>query len=65
MLIVPPQALAVPACCHTAAILAAPTILSDVGFNPFHRHQRSPADLVMLAAAVAVVLGLLVWALLG
>jgi hypothetical protein len=36
-----------------------------VGFNPFHRHRRSPADLVMLAAALAVVVALLAWALLG
>jgi hypothetical protein len=36
-----------------------------VGFNPFHRHRRSPADLVMLVAAFAVVVALLAWALLG
>lgn len=36
-----------------------------MGFNPHHRHRRSTADYVMVAAALVVCVGLLVWAFLG
>jgi hypothetical protein len=36
-----------------------------MGFNPFARHHRSPADYVMVAAALVVVVLLLAWAFLG
>ena len=36
-----------------------------MGLNPFRPQRRSPADYVMVAAAVVVVVALVVWALLG
>lgn len=36
-----------------------------VGLNPFRQQKRSYADYVMVAAALAVCLALVVWALLG
>jgi len=33
-----------------------------VGFNPFRQHRRSPVDYVLVAAALAAVLVLLLWA---
>lgn len=33
-----------------------------MGFNPFRPRRRSPADLVLLAAAVVVTVALLLWA---
>jgi hypothetical protein len=36
-----------------------------MGFNPFGRSRRSPADYAMVAAALIVCAGLLLWALLG
>ena len=36
-----------------------------MGFNPYRKFVAKPADYLMVAAAVAAVLGLLLWALLG
>jgi hypothetical protein len=36
-----------------------------VGLNPFRQQRRSPADYVLVAAAVIVTLLLVLWALLG
>jgi len=36
-----------------------------MGFNPYRKFVAKPADYVMIAAAVAVMIGLLAWALLG
>jgi hypothetical protein len=36
-----------------------------VGFNPYRKFVAKPADYLMVAAAVVVVVGLLLWALLG
>jgi hypothetical protein len=36
-----------------------------VGLNPFRQHRRSPADIVLVAAAVVVCVALVLWALLG
>jgi hypothetical protein len=36
-----------------------------VGFNPFRQHRRSPADYLMVAAALVVCAALVVWAFLG
>jgi hypothetical protein len=36
-----------------------------VGFNPHHPTRRSAADYVMVAAALAIALGLLAWAFFG
>lgn len=36
-----------------------------VGLNPFRQQHRSPADVVMVVAALAVVIGLVAWAVLG
>ena len=36
-----------------------------MGFNPFRQQRRSPVDYVMVAAAFAVVIALVAWALLG
>jgi hypothetical protein len=36
-----------------------------VGFNPFQQRRRSPADYVMVAAAVAICAALVIWAALG
>jgi hypothetical protein len=33
-----------------------------VGFNPFRQHRRSPLDYVVLAAALAAVVVVLLWA---
>jgi hypothetical protein len=40
-------------------------ILGAVGFNPQRQHRRSPFDYVMVGAALAVCLGLVVWAVVG
>jgi len=34
-----------------------------VGLNPFRQQRRSPADIVMLVAALAVCVALVAWAL--
>jgi hypothetical protein len=34
-----------------------------VGFNPFRQHRRSPVDYVLVAAALAAVVVLLLWAM--
>jgi len=36
-----------------------------MGFNPHRQHQRSPADYVMVAAAVLACVALVAWAFLG
>ncbi len=36
-----------------------------MGFNPYRKFVAKPADYVFVVAAVAAVVGLLVWALLG
>jgi hypothetical protein len=36
-----------------------------VGFNPFQQRRRSPADYVMVAAAVLICAALVVWAAMG
>lgn len=36
-----------------------------MGMNPFRPHRRSPADYVMVAAALAVVAALVFWAFHG
>jgi hypothetical protein len=36
-----------------------------VGLNPFRQHRRSPADILLVAAALVVCLALVLWALLG
>jgi hypothetical protein len=36
-----------------------------VGFNPFRQHRRSPADYVMVAAAVVICAALVIWAAVG
>ncbi len=36
-----------------------------VGFNPHRKQRRSPADVVFVVAALAVAVGLLIWAVLG
>jgi hypothetical protein len=33
-----------------------------MGFNPFRQHRRSPVDYVVLAAALAAVAMVLLWA---
>lgn len=44
---------------------AARAILARVGMNPFRPHRRSPADIVMVVAAIAVCVALVIWALFG
>jgi hypothetical protein len=36
-----------------------------MGLNPYRKQQRRPGDYVLVAAAVAVTLALVLWALLG
>jgi hypothetical protein len=36
-----------------------------VGFNPQHRHRRTSFDYVMVAAALVICVGLVIWAVLG
>jgi hypothetical protein len=36
-----------------------------MGFNPYRKFVAKPADYLMVAAAAVVVIGLLLWALLG
>ncbi len=40
-------------------------ILAAVGFNPHRQQRRTPFDYVMVAAALLVCLGLVIWAVLG
>jgi hypothetical protein len=37
----------------------------EVGFNPFRPRRRTPADYVMVAAALVVCAALVIWALAG
>ena len=37
----------------------------QMGFNPHRTHRRSPFDYVMVAAALVICLGLVLWAVLG
>ena len=39
--------------------------IPPVGFNPLRQQRRRPTDIVMVAAAFAVVTLLLIWALIG
>ncbi|WCO65438.1 hypothetical protein PO878_13125 [Iamia majanohamensis] len=41
------------------------TILTAMGFNPHRQTRRGPADYVLVAAALAVCVALVAWALLG
>jgi len=41
------------------------TILTGVGFNPYRKSRASPADVVLVAAALAIAFGLVLWAALG
>jgi hypothetical protein len=36
-----------------------------VGLNPFRQHRRSPADILMVVAALVVCILLVAWALFG
>lgn len=36
-----------------------------MGFDPHRKHTRTPADYALVAAAVAVCVALVAWALLG
>jgi hypothetical protein len=36
-----------------------------VGFNPFQQRRRSPADYLMVAAALVICVALVVWAAFG
>jgi hypothetical protein len=36
-----------------------------MGFNPHRQHRRTPADYVLVAAAILVCVLLLLWAFLG
>jgi hypothetical protein len=36
-----------------------------MGLNPFRQHRRSPADYVLVDAAVVVCVALVLWAFLG
>ncbi len=36
-----------------------------MGYNPYRKFRARPGDYVMVAAAVVVAIGLVVWALLG
>ena len=40
-------------------------MLTAMGFNPHRKYHRTPADYLMVGAAVVVCLLLLAWALLG
>jgi hypothetical protein len=42
-----------------------PPHTGPMGMNPFRPHRRSPADYVMVAAALVIVLALVVWAIRG
>jgi len=46
---------------HTKALRQNP----PVGFNPLRQQRRRPTDIVMVAAAFAVVAVLLIWAVVG
>jgi hypothetical protein len=36
-----------------------------VGLNPFRQHRSSPADVIMVAAALLVAIALVAWAVFG
>jgi hypothetical protein len=42
-----------------------PTIISAMGLNPYRPQQRRASDYLFVAAALAVALALVLWALLG
>ena len=47
------------------SLAMAATILRAVGYNPHRKYKASPADYVLVAAAMLVAIGLLVWAVVG
>jgi len=40
-------------------------MLSGVGFNPHRQVRRRPSDYVLVVVAVAVCIGLVIWAFVG
>jgi hypothetical protein len=49
----------------TSIVSISPTILSGVGFNPYRKVRRRPSDYLLVVGALAVAIGLVLWALLG
>ena len=47
------------------SVAMAATILSLVGYNPYRKFRAKPADYALVAAALLVSLGLLIWAFAG
>jgi len=45
--------------------MAGDATVKPVGFNPFRQQRRRASDYVLVAAAMAVVALLLIWALVG
>ena len=39
--------------------------IRTMGFNPFRKHERRTADLVMVAGTVLVTAALVIWAFMG
>jgi energy-coupling factor transporter transmembrane protein EcfT len=38
---------------------------AEVGFNPYRRHKRRPADYALVAIALLITVALVVWAFVG
>jgi hypothetical protein len=55
----------IPAALVTLMVSIPPTIISAMGLNPYRPQQRRASDYLFVAAALAVALALVLWALLG
>jgi hypothetical protein len=49
----------------TRIVSIVPTILVDVGFNPYRKLHRRPSDYLMVAGALLAIAAILAWAILG
>jgi hypothetical protein len=52
-------------CVNLSRATAAGRYRSAVGFNPYRARTKRASDLVLVAAAFAIVLALVLWAVLG
>ena len=62
---VDPQALVRQGSCRRRNLPSPRTILKVVGFNPYRRFRARTGDYVMVAAAIALAVALVIWAVFG
>ena len=60
-----PRASSIGSCLTTGGAAPDARDTGGVGFDPQRRHVRTPLDYALVAAALAICLGLVVWAIVG